>query len=65
MPSCLFLNFGFFLQFNKDGDKVIEELKLKVAYSSSEQSGRGNSEEESGLSSSASGRRESDVCVSI
>ncbi|RRT63007.1 hypothetical protein B296_00041097 [Ensete ventricosum] len=42
--------------FNKDGDKVIEELKLRVVYTSPSQSGRGNSEEESGLASSATGK---------
>ncbi|RWW47216.1 hypothetical protein BHE74_00046810 [Ensete ventricosum] len=44
--------------FNKDGDKVIEELKLRVVYTSPSQSGRGNSEEESGLASSATGKRD-------
>ncbi|CAL9207326.1 vesicle-associated protein 2-1-like [Musa acuminata AAA Group] len=44
--------------FNKDGDKVIEELKLRVVYTSPTQSGLGNSEEESGLASSATGKRD-------
>nr|XP_009384687.1 PREDICTED: vesicle-associated protein 2-1 [Musa acuminata subsp. malaccensis] len=44
--------------FNKDGDKVIEELKLRVVYTSPSQSGLGNSEEESGLASSATGKRD-------
>ncbi|CAL9134028.1 unnamed protein product [Musa acuminata var. zebrina] len=44
--------------FNKDGDKVIEELKLRVVYTSPMQSGLGNSEEESGLASSATGKRD-------
>ncbi|THU56758.1 hypothetical protein C4D60_Mb11t20590 [Musa balbisiana] len=44
--------------FNKEGDKVIEELKLRVVYTSPSQSGRGNSEEESGLASSATGKRD-------
>lgn len=47
-----------FMQFNKEGDKVIEELKLRVVYTSPSQSGRGNSEEESGLASSATGKRD-------
>ncbi|RWW73116.1 hypothetical protein BHE74_00019029 [Ensete ventricosum] len=47
--------------FNKDSAKVIEELKLRVVYTFPSQSGRANSEEESGLASSASGRRGSDV----
>lgn len=46
------------MQFNKDGDKVIEELKLRVVYTSPTQSGLGNSEEESGLASSATGKRD-------
>ncbi|KAJ8504575.1 hypothetical protein OPV22_005461 [Ensete ventricosum] len=47
--------------FNKDSAKVIEELKLRVVYTFPSQSGRANSEEESGLASSASGRRGSDI----
>ncbi|WOL10497.1 vesicle-associated protein 2-1 [Canna indica] len=47
--------------FNKDSEKVIEELKLRVVYTSSAQSGHGNSEEESGLASSASARQGSDM----
>lgn len=49
------------LQFSKEGGKVIDEHKLKVVYTSSAQSGNGNSEGESGLASAASGRRGSDV----
>ncbi|XP_038982431.1 vesicle-associated protein 2-1-like isoform X2 [Phoenix dactylifera] len=40
--------------FNKDGDKVIEELKLRVVYMAPSQSSHGNSEEDSGLTSSRS-----------
>ncbi|XP_065006890.1 vesicle-associated protein 2-1-like [Musa acuminata AAA Group] len=47
--------------FNKDSAKVIEELKLRVVYTFPSQSGHANSEEESGLASSASGRRGSDM----
>ncbi|URE03444.1 peptide methionine sulfoxide reductase [Musa troglodytarum] len=47
--------------FNKDCAKVIEELKLRVVYTFPSQSGHANSEEESGLASSASGQRGSDV----
>lgn len=39
------------MQFNKDGEKVIEELKLRVVYNSPSQIGHENSEEESGLAS--------------
>ncbi|XP_074572467.1 vesicle-associated protein 2-1-like [Curcuma longa] len=35
--------------FNKEGEKVIEELKLRVVYTSRLQNGHANSEEESGL----------------
>ncbi|KAG1354375.1 putative Vesicle-associated protein 1-3 [Cocos nucifera] len=37
--------------FNKDGDKVIEELKLRVVYMAPSQSGRGNSEGDLGFTS--------------
>ncbi|CAL9095082.1 unnamed protein product [Musa textilis] len=47
--------------FNKDCAKVIEELKLRVVYTFPSQSGHANSEEESGLASSASGQRGSDI----
>lgn len=47
--------------FSKEGGKVIDEHKLKVVYTSSAQSGNGNSEGESGLASAASGRRGSDM----
>ncbi|KAJ6791308.1 vesicle-associated protein 2-1 [Iris pallida] len=42
--------------FNKDGDKVIEERKLRVVYTAPGQSGQGNSEGDSGLTSSRSFR---------
>lgn len=42
------------MQFSKDGDKVIEELKLRVVYITPSQSMHGNSEEDSGLTSSRS-----------
>ncbi|KAJ6828361.1 vesicle-associated protein 2-1 [Iris pallida] len=42
--------------FNKDGDKVIEERKLRVVYTAPGQSGHGNSEGDSGLTSSRSFR---------
>nr|XP_010933583.2 vesicle-associated protein 2-1 isoform X1 [Elaeis guineensis] len=46
--------------FSKDGDKVIEELKLRVVYMASSQSSHGNSEEDSGLTSSTSLKWDSD-----
>lgn len=45
--------------FTKDGDKVIEECKLRVVYTSSSQSTQGSSEGESGLTR----RRTSDVSM--
>lgn len=62
--QCFKSLFCYWLQFNKEGDKVIEELKLKVIYKALVQSSAGNLDESS-MTSASRNLRQSSESISV